>query len=79
MKEVNTILPLLMLDDIFDKFDANRVRQILKLVADQSFGQIFITHTNLERMNDILKELNIEHKLFLVEKGSVEEKEDITS
>jgi DNA replication and repair protein RecF len=77
LKEVNKILPLLLLDDIFDKFDAGRVRQILKLVADVSFGQIFITHTNLERMNVILKELNIEHKLFLVENGTVVEKEEI--
>jgi DNA replication and repair protein RecF len=77
LKDVNKILPLLLLDDIFDKFDAGRVRQILKLVGDKSFGQIFITHTNLERMNVILKELNIDHKLFLVEKGKVAEKEEI--
>lgn len=76
LKEVNTILPLLMLDDIFDKFDSNRVRQILKLVADQSFGQIFITHTSLDRMTDILDDLKIDHKLFLVSKGSVKEKEN---
>lgn len=73
LKAVNTILPMLMLDDIFDKFDAGRVRQILKLVADESFGQIFITHTNLDRMNDILRELNIEHKLFVVAKNTVKE------
>jgi DNA replication and repair protein RecF len=77
LKEINKILPLLLLDDIFDKFDAGRVRQILKLVADKSFGQIFITHTNLERMNVILKDLNIDHKLFLVDKGKVEEKVEI--
>jgi DNA replication and repair protein RecF len=73
LKEVNAILPMLMLDDIFDKFDSNRVRQILKLVADQSFGQIFITHTNLDRMNELLKELNCDHKLFMVNNGMVEE------
>ena len=77
LKEVNKILPLLLLDDIFDKFDASRVRQILKLVGDKSFGQIFITHTNLERMNIILKELDIDHKLFLVEDRKVEEREEI--
>jgi DNA replication and repair protein RecF len=77
MKEVNIIQPLLILDDIFDKFDANRVRQILKLVADEAFGQIFITHTNLDRMNDILKELKIDHKLFFVSKGNVEERKDL--
>lgn len=64
----NNISPLLLLDDVFDKFDEDRVRQILKLVVDDSYGQIFITHTNLDRMKSILKELNIEHKLFYVGK-----------
>jgi DNA replication and repair protein RecF len=73
LKEVNNTLPLLLLDDIFDKFDANRVRQILELVADDSFGQIFITHTNLDRMNVILNDLNIDHKLFRVNEGKVNE------
>ena len=35
--------PILLLDDIFDKLDSNRVNSILKLVADERFGQIFIT------------------------------------
>jgi DNA replication and repair protein RecF len=73
LKEVKTIRPVLLLDDVFDKFDANRVKQILKLVADEEFGQIFITHTNLDRMNTILKELNIDHKLFHVQPDKVEE------
>jgi DNA replication and repair protein RecF len=65
-KEEKRIQPLLLLDDVFDKFDAERVRQILKLVAEESYGQIFITHTNLDRMNTILRELKITHKLFYV-------------
>lgn len=63
--------PLLLLDDVFDKLDIKRVRQILKLVNDNSFGQIFITHTNLDRMKGILDELNIDHKLFSVYSGKV--------
>jgi len=63
--------PLLLLDDVFDKLDVKRVRQILKLVNDNSFGQIFITHTNLDRMKGILNELNIDHKLYLVSDGKV--------
>ncbi len=61
--------PLLLLDDVFDKLDEKRVKQILELVSDNSFGQIFITHTNLERMKDILNELNIDHTLFRVSDG----------
>ena len=73
MKAVRNLQPILLLDDIFDKFDASRVRQILKLVSDESYGQIFITHTNLDRMKNILTELGIEHKLFEVTRGRVDE------
>ncbi len=74
LKQVNKVLPILLLDDVFDKFDSHRVKQIIKLVADDSFGQIMITHTNMDRMQILLKELDVEHKLFLVSKGVVEEK-----
>lgn len=73
LKVLKNIRPILLLDDVFDKFDANRVKQILKLVVDEAFGQIFITHTNIERMNTILQELNIDHKLFHVKQDGVEE------
>ncbi len=73
LKQVNDVLPVLLLDDVFDKFDPNRVKQMLKLVAADSFGQIFITHTNIDRMKDLLGELRFEHKLFLVTKGAIEE------
>ncbi len=68
--------PLLLLDDVFDKLDVKRVRHILKLVNDNSFGQIFITHTNLDRMKGILNELNIDHRLFQVSDGKVETIDD---
>ena len=38
--------PLLLLDDIFDKLDAQRVEQIVDIVSSDAFGQIFITDTN---------------------------------
>jgi DNA replication and repair protein RecF len=74
LKQVNKVLPILLLDDVFDKFDSHRVKQIIQLVADESFGQIMITHTNMERMKVLLNELDIEHKLFFVSKGTIEEK-----
>ena len=46
--------PILLLDDIFDKFDAERVEQIIKLVGNHRFGQIFITDTHQSRLQDIL-------------------------
>ena len=74
IRKVNGFHPVLLLDDIFDKFDVHRVEQIIKLVADQNFGQIFITDTNRERIGKILSELTIEYKLFHVDDGSVIEK-----
>ncbi len=72
----NTI-PLLLLDDIFDKLDASRVEQIVKLVAGNRFGQIFITDTNREHLDKILRKTEENYKLFLVKQGTVEEwKED---
>jgi DNA replication and repair protein RecF len=56
--------PLLLLDDIFDKLDAQRVEQIVKLVAGEDFGQIFITDTNREHLDSILQNSAFEYKLF---------------
>ncbi len=63
--------PLLLLDDIFDKLDANRVEQIVNLVAGESFGQIFITDTNRENLDKILARTNGDYKLFHVENGAI--------
>ena len=67
--------PLLLLDDIFDKLDASRVEQIVKLVAGDSFGQIFITDTNREHLDRILHKVGSDYKIFRVEQGVVREME----
>ena len=67
MKEISGFKPILLLDDIFDKFDKSRVRQIIELVAENHFGQIFITDTNQDRLEKILKEINIPHHIFLID------------
>lgn len=63
--------PLLLLDDIFDKLDARRVEQIVKLVAGDTFGQIFITDTNRDHLDQILHSGNFDYKLFHVEDGEI--------
>jgi DNA replication and repair protein RecF len=63
--------PILLLDDIFDKFDADRVNQIIRLVADEHFGQIFVTDTHPERMGEILSNLHIDYKLFTLSDDQV--------
>ena len=64
--------PLLLLDDIFDKLDAQRVEAIVQLVSGDNFGQIFITDTNRDHLDQILHRLNGDYKLFYVENGEVE-------
>lgn len=66
--------PLLLLDDIFDKLDASRVEQIVKLVAGDKFGQIFITDTNREHLDKIMAKIEGEYKVFGVENGSIQER-----
>ena len=63
--------PLLLLDDIFDKLDARRVEQIVKLVSGERFGQIFITDTNRDHMDAILSAMGGDNRLFHVEKGVI--------
>jgi DNA replication and repair protein RecF len=65
--------PILLLDDIFDKFDAERVEQIIRLVGNHRFGQIFITDTQQSRLQDILSSHNTAYKLFRIAGNGVEE------
>ena len=63
--------PMLLLDDIFDKFDSERVEQIIRLVNDSMFGQIFITDTHCDRLQEILSLHNAEYKLFNISNNAV--------
>ena len=65
-------LPMLIFDDIFDKLDADRVQQIIKLMKeDNRFEQIFISDTNREHISDILKQTGSRYKIYSVENGEV--------
>ena len=63
--------PILLLDDIFDKLDSERVERIVQLVVGQEFGQIFITDTDRQHLTSILREQAEEAKVFVVENGGV--------
>jgi len=68
-------IPILLLDDIFDKLDATRVEQIIKLVSSTEYGQIFITDTNREHLDAILEKGDSFYKLFTVKNGIITETE----
>ena len=63
--------PLLLLDDIFDKLDAERVEQIVRLVSGDDFGQIFITDTNRDHLDRILAQIGSDYQLFHVKGGAI--------
>jgi DNA replication and repair protein RecF len=66
IRKLTEIPPILLLDDIFDKFDAGRVKHIISLVAENQFGQIFITDTSEQRLQGILHEIPADHKVFTI-------------
>jgi DNA replication and repair protein RecF len=66
----NSNKPILLLDDIFDRLDTERVERIVEMVQSDDFGQIFITDTNRQHLTDILRPNN-NAKIFHVENGQI--------
>lgn len=67
--------PLLLLDDVFDKLDDQRVMKLVRLVGDNHFGQVFITDTQRQRVERLFEDTDINHKIFEVNQGIVKEME----
>ena len=63
--------PLQLLDDIFDRLDDKRIARLLEMVADETFGQVFLTDTNLERTDQALSRVTIPIRRYRVESGTV--------
>lgn len=72
LKNIKQETPILLLDDIFDKLDENRVGQLLELVNSNEFGQIFITDTDKDRIERILTQVNSSSYIFKVAGGKIE-------
>jgi DNA replication and repair protein RecF len=64
IKQQSNLIPILLLDDIFDKLDENRVSQIIELVNKNEFGQIFITDTHSDRIENVIKQSNKSYQIF---------------
>lgn len=64
IKQQAKVTPILLLDDIFDKLDEHRVSQIINLVNNDEFGQIFITDTHFKRTENVIKKSNKEYQIF---------------
>lgn len=70
IKNISEKKVIFLLDDIFDKLDDNRMKQLLAIVSNGDFGQIFITDTSLSRIPDILTQEKINFKAFKIEEGT---------
>ena len=68
--EENGFKPLLLMDDIFDKLDDSRMKQLLSMIDHGDFGQVFITDARPERTLSLLHELGLESSIFEIAEGS---------
>lgn len=74
LKQHTGIKPLLLLDDIFEKLDQTRLNTLLQMIAQDEFGQIFITDTHLTRLQEVFNKLpTVAIKYFLVDAGNITE------
>jgi DNA replication and repair protein RecF len=69
IRHITQQTPILLLDDVFDKLDESRVKQLMNIMISNQFGQIFITDVSAERMNKILSITGDEYKIFEVNNG----------
>jgi len=64
IKKLSKRTPILLLDDIFDKLDDERVRKLINMVHKNHFGQIFISDTHYERTEKVVKNTKQTYKIF---------------
>lgn len=74
IKDHKALKPILLLDDIFDKLDDLRIKKMIDLVANNEFGQLFITDARPERSRKILAGISPHARYFKVENGTLERK-----
>ncbi len=70
-RDIKGYHPILLFDDIFDKLDEQRVQQLMRMVSEQHFGQVFVTDTHTERIESLFKDIPSECKIFVVDKGAI--------
>ncbi len=72
LHQQNKFKPILLLDDIFDKLDDLRVTKLMKMISNHDFGQVFITDTNINRVQNIFAGIGVEINLFKVKGGEID-------
>jgi DNA replication and repair protein RecF len=77
LEKQKNMRPILLLDDIFDKLDAERVSSLLQLLHHGNFGQVFITDTDEHRVENIIREFNADYRRYRIENGSARQQNAI--
>ena len=77
LRQEKGLAPLLLLDDIFDKLDEQRVRQLMALLIERKFGQTFITDTQRSRIEAVVSSFPGEYQMFEVNNGIVMRNEEL--
>lgn len=67
LKEQTGTKPFLLLDDIFEKLDEFRAERLIQMVAQDHFGQIFLTDTHKQRVESIFSEIGRKAEIFVLE------------
>ncbi len=71
IKNIKQMTPILLLDDIYDKLDDLRVKQLMELVSSTNFGQLFITDTHPTRLSNLFSATEADYKVFKISNGQI--------
>jgi DNA replication and repair protein RecF len=64
LKDYKSFSPVLLLDDVFEKLDEKRMNRLLHWVCNENEGQVFITDTHKQRLENIFEQLNVDGQLI---------------
>lgn len=71
IKNISGKNPIVLLDDIYDKLDSERMIRLLRTVGDDAHGQVFITDTDQQRIPELLAKEGVDFKAFKIKEGVV--------
>ena len=69
IKMTKGFTPILLLDDVFDKLDDNRINKLMDIVAEGTVGQLFVTDARPERTLQVFERVNAEKMMITIENG----------
>jgi len=69
LKDIKSVAPILLLDDIYDKLDDKRVAALMEIVQADWFGQVFISDTHTDRLPKIFESIDVDYNRFIIKEG----------